>query len=169
VLLSQATKKPLSTYLSEKIWVPAGMEQQATWILSRSGKEISGCCVQAASRDFARLGLFILNGARVDGQSIVPEGWLAEATTERTGIGRPGRGYGYQWWTYTDGSFAARGIFGQGIFIDPKRRLVIASNANWAGGASDRVASEARETFYRAVQKAIDDEAAETSRPASAR
>ncbi len=160
VLLSQATKKPLSTYLSEKIWVPAGMEQQATWILSRTGKEISGCCIQAASRDFARFGLFLLNGARVDGKSVVPEGWLADATTERTGIGQSGRGYGYLWWTYTDGSFAARGIFGQGIFIDPKRKIVIASNADWGAGATDRVASAAREAFYRAVQRAIDDEVA---------
>ena len=90
----------------------------------------------------------------------MPEGWLAEATTTRTGIGRPNRGYGYQWWTYADGSFAARGIFGQGIFIDPKRKLVIASNANWAAGARDPSASRAREAFYLAVQKAIDDEAA---------
>ncbi|MDM0074865.1 serine hydrolase [Variovorax sp. J2P1-59] len=160
ILVSQATKKPLSTYLSEKIWATAGMEQRATWLLSRTGQEISGCCIQAATRDFARFGLFILGGARVNAQSIVPEGWLESATTERTSIGQPGRGYGYQWWTYADGSFAARGIFGQGIFIDPKRKLVIASNADWAGGATDRVASEAREAFYRAVQKAIDDEAA---------
>jgi CubicO group peptidase (beta-lactamase class C family) len=159
VLVAQATKKPLATYLAEKIWVPAGMEQQATWILSRTGNEISGCCIQAAPRDFARFGVFILNGARIDGQSIVPAGWLAEATTERTGIGQPGRGYGYQWWTYTDGSFAARGIFGQGVFIDPKRKLVIASNANWAAGASHPATSAAREAFYRAVQKAVDDEA----------
>jgi CubicO group peptidase (beta-lactamase class C family) len=160
IVLGAAIGKPLSEYLSEKIWKPAGMEQQATWILSRSGKEISGCCIQAATRDFARFGLFILNGARADGQSIVPDGWLAEATTERTGIGVPERGYGYQWWTWADGSFTARGIFGQGIFIDPKRKLVIASNANWGGGARDPVASEAREAFYRAVQKAVDDEAA---------
>lgn len=160
ILVSEATGKPLSQYLSEKIWMPAGMEQQATWILSRSGREISGCCIQAATRDFARFGLFILNGARAGGQSIVPDGWLQDATSERTGIGRPGRGYGYQWWTYADGSFAARGIFGQGIFIDPKRKLVIASNANWADGATDRAADEAREGFYRAVQKAVDDEAA---------
>ena len=163
ILISEATKKPLATYLSEKIWVPAGMEQQATWILSRSGKEISGCCIQAATRDFARFGLFILNGARANGNSIVPDGWLDDATTTRTDIGQPGRGYGYQWWTYADGSFAARGIFGQGIFIDPQRKLVIASNANWAGGATDRSASQAREDFYKAVQKAVDDEAASTS------
>jgi len=160
ILVGQATKKPLASYLSEKIWGPAGMEQQATWILSSTGKEISGCCIQAATRDFARFGLFILNGARgSNAQSIVPEGWLADATTERTPIDRPGMGYGYQWWTYSDGTFAARGIFGQGIFIDPKRRLVIASNANWAAGARDPAATAAREAFYRAVQKAVDDEA----------
>lgn len=160
VLLGKATGKPLASYLSEKIWVPAGMEHDATWILSRTGNEISGCCIQAASRDFARFGLFVLNGARVGGSSIVPDGWLADATTQRTEIGRPGRGYGYQWWTYTDGTFAARGIFGQGIFIDPKRKIVIVSNANWAGGATDRIASDAREAFYKAVQKAVDDDAA---------
>lgn len=157
-LVTQATGKPLSQYLSEKVWVPAGMEQQATWILNKTGQEISGCCVQAAARDFARFGVFILEGARANGRGILPEGWLAEATTARTPIGEPDRGYGYQWWTYADGSFAARGIFGQGLFIDPKRKLVIASNANWAGGARDARAGAAREALYRAVQKAIDAE-----------
>ena len=160
ILLGEAVKKPLAQYLSEKVWIPAGMEQQATWILSKTGREISGCCIQAASRDFARFGLFVLGGAKVGGQAIVPDGWLEQATSKQADIGRPGRGYGYQWWTYADGSFAARGIFGQGIFIDPKRKLVIASNANWAGGATDRTASDAREALYQAVQKAVDDEAA---------
>jgi len=164
ILLNQATKKPLSAYLSEKIWVPAGMEQQATWLLSKTGQEISGCCIQAASRDYARFGQFILTGAAVNGQSVVPEGWLADATTARTSIGEPDRGYGYQWWTYADGSFTARGIFGQGIFIDPKRKLVIASNGNWVGDATDPVAIAAREAFYKAVQKAVDDEIAAAPR-----
>lgn len=157
-LVQRATKKPLATYLAEKVWGPAGMEQQATWLLSKTGQEIGGCCVQAASRDYARMGQFILNGAMVNDQSIVPDGWWLDATTKRTDIGLPGRGYGYQWWTYDDGSFTARGIFGQGIFIDPKRKLVIVSNANWAGGARDPAAMAARDAFYREVQKAIDDE-----------
>lgn len=158
VLVARATGKPLSDYLSEKVWVPAGMEQEATWILGRSGTEISGCCIQAATRDFARFGLFVLEGARVGDQSVVPDGWLAEATTRQADIGIPGRGYGYQWWTFDDGSFMARGIFGQGIFIDPKRGLVVASSANWAGGARDAAASQERDAFYRAVQAAIDAE-----------
>ena len=160
ILVNQATKKPLADYLYEKVWNPAGMEQQATWLLSKTGNEISGCCLQAATRDFARFGQFVLDGAKVGGQSIVPDGWLAEATSGQASTGQPGRAYGYQWWTYDTGAFAARGIFGQGIFIDPKRKLVIASNANWAAGASDRATSDAREAFYLAVQKAVDDEAA---------
>ena len=165
ILLSRAVNKPLATYAAEKIWVPAGMEQQATWILSKTGQEISGCCVQASTRDFARVGQFVLNGAKVNGQSIVPDGWLAEATTARVGIGQPGSGYGYQWWTFDDGTYMARGIFGQAIFIDPKRQLVIASNANWAGGARDAVAAPARAAFYKAVQQAVDDEAAAATKP----
>ena len=102
-------------------------------------------------------------------QGIVPEGWLEEATTRQADIGRPGRGYGYQWWTFDDGSFMARGIFGQAVFIDPTRGIVIASNANWAGGARDPVASQARDDFYRAVQAAVDAEGnSRSSPPASA-
>lgn len=159
ILLGNAVKKPIADYLAEKIWQPAGMEAQATWILSKTGQEISGCCLQAASRDFARMGVFLLGGAQVGGQSIVPAGWLAEATSTRVPTGRPGVGYGYQWWTHDDGSFSARGIFGQGIFIDPRRQLVVAVNADWGGGANDPAAGQERDAFYRAVQQAVDEEA----------
>jgi CubicO group peptidase (beta-lactamase class C family) len=159
ILLIHATGMPLADYLYKKVWNPAGMSHEATWLLNKTGNEISGCCFQASTRDFARFGQFILDGAKVNGQSIVPDGWLHDATTRQAAIGEPDRGYGYFWWTYDDGSFAARGIFGQGIFIDPKRQLVIASNADWAGGAHDPVAIKAREAFYRSVQLAIDTEA----------
>ena len=96
---------------------------------------------------------------------VVADGYLAQATTRQADIGQPGRGYGFFWWTYDDGSFAARGIFGQGIFIDPKRRLVIVSNSDW-DTATSRSQSAAREAFYQAVQKAVDQEAA--SGPAKA-
>ncbi len=165
VLLAQATGKPVAQYLSEKIWGPAGMEAPATWILSKTGQEISGCCIQASTRDFARIGQFILDGAKANGQPVVPADWLAEATSTRVGIGAPGRGYGYLWWIYPDGSFTARGIFGQGLFIDPKRRLVIASNGNWAGGARDTKAMAERDAFYQAVQRAVDAEGTVTRSP----
>jgi CubicO group peptidase (beta-lactamase class C family) len=159
VLVSKATKKSLSAYLSEKIWAPYGMEQDASWLLGSTGHEISGCCVQASTRDFARVGQFILDGGKIGGVSIVPDDWFGAATTKRADIGMPGRGYGYQWWTYDDGTFAAQGIFGQGIFVDAKRKLVIASNSNWPR-ATDEKSADDRQAFYKVVQQAIDAEAA---------
>jgi CubicO group peptidase (beta-lactamase class C family) len=155
VLVSGATGKPLAQYLQEKIWHPAGMESEATWLLGRTGHEIAGCCLQTSTRDFARFGLFVLaNGAAGDRQ-VVPPDWFAQATRKQKDIGAPGRGYGFQWWTYDDGSVAAQGIFGQGIYIDPQRRLVIASNSNWTR-ASLGPESKAREAFYAQVRALID-------------
>mgnify|MGYP001766250125 CR=1 FL=1 len=156
VLVSSAVKKPLAQYLQEKIWQPAGMEAPATWLKGKTGHEIAGCCLQAATRDFARFGLFVLAGGKTaQGQQIVPADWFAAATVKQKDIGEPGRGYGYQWWTYDDGSVAAQGIFGQGIFIDPKRKLVIASNANWTR-ATKGPEPDAREAFYKQVQALVD-------------
>ncbi len=156
VLVSSATGKSLSAYLQEKIWRPAGMAAEASWLLGATGHEIAGCCLQAATRDFARFGQFVLaDGVTRDGRRIVPEGWFAAGTTKQKDIGEPGHGYGYQWWTYDDGAVAAQGIFGQGIFIDRKRKLVIASNADWTR-ATKGPEGDAREALYKQVQAAID-------------
>lgn len=151
VLVSSATGKPLSQYLHDKIWQPGGMAAPATWLKGKTGHEIAGCCLQAATRDFARFGQFVLGG----GAGVVPPGWFADATSKKMDIDEPGRGYGYQWWTYDDGAVAAQGIFGQGIFIDRKRRLVVASNADWSR-ATKGPEGDAREAFYRQVQALID-------------
>ena len=161
VLVSEATGKDLANYLSEKIWRPYGMQQDASWLLNQDGTEISGCCIQAATLDFARFGQFILEGAMINGESIVPEDWSPRATTKRIGYDNPGHGYGFQWWTYDHGAFAARGIFGQGIYIDPQRQLIIASNSSWTSalGYEDQE-NPNREAFYQAVVAAIDAETA---------
>jgi CubicO group peptidase (beta-lactamase class C family) len=155
VLVSSATGKSLAQYMQERIWHPAGMAATATWLKGKTGHEIAGCCLQAATRDYARLGLFILANGNVDGRQIVPPDWFAEATRKQKDIGQPGRGYGFQWWTYDDGSFAAQGIYGQGIFIDPQRRLIIASNSNWTRAAIGPE-SKARQEFYNVVRAAVD-------------
>jgi CubicO group peptidase (beta-lactamase class C family) len=72
---------------------------------------------------------FILEGGLINGKSILPESWIREATTPRTGIST--YRYGYQWWIPDDTGFEAIGIMGQSIFIDPKRKLVIVAQSAW--------------------------------------
>ena len=156
ILVSEATGKPLASYLSEKIWQPFGMEADATWLLNPTGNEISGCCIQARTRDMARFGMFVLAGGVAGGERVVPEGWFAQASAPHFATNRPRRSYGFQWWSYGDGSFAAGGIFGQGIFIDPARELVIASNANWSQASDDEGKGAERYAFYQAVRHAVD-------------
>ena len=160
VLVSNAVGKALATYLSEKIWAPAGMEADATWLLGPDGIELSGCCIQAATRDMARFGQFMLSGGVIDGASVLPDGWVGLATRTHIYKAEPLRSYGYQWWTYDDGAYAAGGIFGQGIFIDPSRNLVIAVNGSWESAKGlDTGEFLRREMFYQSVQQAVDNEA----------
>lgn len=159
VLVERATGRRLSDYAREKIWGPAGMEADGAWLHNEGGREVSGCCMSMRLRDYGRFGQFVLEG----GQGVVPDGWFARAGTRQAETGRPGFGYGYQWWTVDDGSFAAQGIFGQGIFIDPNRQLVIASVGNWPT-AIDPERATRRQAFYRAVQVAVDRESGRAGR-----
>jgi CubicO group peptidase (beta-lactamase class C family) len=142
VLVMRATGKPLATYLSEKVWKPFGMEQDAFWMVDPTGHEVSGCCLSVSLRDYARMGLLALDG----GKGIVPATWFAESTRPHAGVGTPGFGYGYQWWTYPQGRFGAQGIFGQSIRVDPRTRTVVAISAA-APRASDRDYGRARSAF----------------------
>ena len=90
-------------------------------------------------RDYARMGQVVLEGAR----GTVPPNWFKVSTAPHADIGRPGFGYGYQWWAYPEGRFGAQGIFGQSIRIDPKSRIVIAVSAA-APKASDAEYGRAR-------------------------
>lgn len=168
VLVAKATGKTISEYLSEKVWTPYGMSQDGEWLLNEGGKEIGGCCISATVRDYALFGQLAMNGGMIGGKSIVPDGWFSKAGTKQADIGIPGRGYGYQWWTFDDGSFAGQGIFGQGIFIDPARKLVIASNGNWPSATPDEQKDQ-RIAFFNAVKSYLDTESGEGSETAAAK
>lgn len=127
-----AVKKPLADYLSEKIWVPFGMESDATWWLdSPDGVEIGGSGISAVLRDYGRFGLFFLNDGKIDGKSILPDGWVKEASLPTKLKNGEKLDYGYMWWTgwtdasIKDGAFAAVGIQGQNIYINPAKNVVI--------------------------------------------
>lgn len=156
ILVARATGKTLAAYLSEKIWKPYGMASDALWLKDAvDGTEAGGSGVSATLGDYARLGQFLLEGGYAGGKAVLADGWLADATKKHADIGVPGRGYGYQWWTWDNGAFAGIGIFGQLLYVDPARHLVIVQLAAWPV-ATDDAQAKARGDFVQAVVRAID-------------
>lgn len=159
-LLRAAVGRSLSDYLSDRIWSRFGMEADATWWLEApGGLEVAGSGFGATLRDYARFGLFFMEGGVIDGARVLPEGWVREATVPRE-VGGKQVDYGYMWWpvpaadgSYADGAFSARGIFGQYIYINPVKRLVIAV---WSARSKPLGAEVVRDNdFFNAVAEAL--------------
>ncbi|HET7117968.1 MAG TPA: serine hydrolase [Hanamia sp.] len=163
VAISSATHQTLSHYLSSKIWIPYGMQQDATWTLDRTGQEMAGCCLQMPLRDFARFGQFVLEDGRINGESIVPDDWFKTATRVQVPLW-PGGGYGYGWWIFHGSAFEALGIHGQMIHIDPDRQLVIAINSAWPEADSNE-RHTAVASFIKTINDEIDDEKKKSQDP----
>jgi CubicO group peptidase (beta-lactamase class C family) len=124
-VLEGATHRRLPDYLSEKIWSLAGMEQDATWwVDGPDGLAFAGSGIGATLRDYGRFALIAANEGRLNGRSIVPDGWFGEAGVSHK-IGGKIVPYGYMWWVADVASFVAVGIFGQYMFINPKEHLAI--------------------------------------------
>lgn len=142
ILVAYATGRGLAQYLSEKIWAPFGMEQDAVWIVDGGSMERGGCCISMTLRDYGRVGLFVLGGGIAAGKQVVPA-WYMEAATSNQ-IKAPATGsYGYFWWINADGSYAARGIFGQSIQLFPEQELIVVTNSAFPSATS----SEHREAL----------------------
>ncbi|GAA0888875.1 serine hydrolase domain-containing protein [Rhodanobacter soli] len=163
ILVQRATRRSLAAYLSQTIWQPYGMAADATWIKDEcDGSDTGGSGLSATLGDYARLGQFMLDGGRIAGKPVIAKAWLDGALRRQASVDEPDRGYGYLWWTDTDGSYAAIGIFGQMVYVDPSRELVIAQVGAWPHATSDALVA-ARRGFVAAVKRAVD---AEPQKPA---
>ena len=133
LIVQRATGKLLSDYASEKLADAAGLEQSILWQTNMAGLNVGGCCLAMSLRDYGRVGQLLLEGA----PDVVPAGWMARATNPISNVGAPGFGYGYQFWTYPQGRWGLRGIFGQSVTIVPDKNAVVVFLSNW-DKASDR-------------------------------
>jgi CubicO group peptidase (beta-lactamase class C family) len=157
VLVTSATGKSLSAYLSEKIWKPYGMEQDALWMIDERSQEAGGCCLSMTLRDYGRVGEFLRTGGIGASGSVLPAGWIADATREHAATGDR-FGYGYQWWTEPAGVFNGLGIFGQRLHVDPARKLVVVVSSAWPEATnSDRSARQ--DALIAAIAAQLDAEA----------
>lgn len=132
-VLRGATGRSISDYAAEKLWAKLGMEHDASWLLDGAGAELAFCCLNASLRDYAKLGLLYMNDGVWNGERLLPEGWVAMATRPNAPYQEPEaaqkiRGYGLHVWVPAgyDGEFFASGVWGQFIWVDQRRKVVIA-------------------------------------------
>ena len=134
-VLEGATGMQVADYLESRLWGPMGAEADAFWSADRQGQEFALCCLNASLRDYARFGRLYLDGGAREGRQIVPGGWVAASVNPEAPHLQPGEnpasswtfGYGYKWWIPEDprGDFLAIGVWGQYIYIDPAREVII--------------------------------------------
>lgn len=149
-IISKASGKSVNDLLSERIWSKMGMEQDAYYQVDGKGIAFTGGGFNAGLRDLARFGELIRNYGKWNGEQLFPaqavtdieKGGSKEAFKKSGHLGLIGWSYRNMWWMTENenGAFAARGVHGQTIYIDPTAEMVIvrlASHPVAANSAND--------------------------------
>lgn len=148
-IVARASGKSVAQLLSDLIWSRIGMEQDAYYQVDGMGIPFAGGGISLGLRDMARFGDLVRNEGRWRGEQIFPvaatkdiaKGGSLGAFAKSGHDELPGWSYGDMWWNTmnADGAYAARGVHGQTIYIDPKAEMVLVRFASHpvAGNAAN--------------------------------
>lgn len=96
-IVESATGEKLAGYLQHQLWLPMGMESDATWQTDAKGTARAFCCLNATLKDFAKLGRLYLNNGNWNGKQILAEDWVHTILNADTM--RAYQGYKNHWWS----------------------------------------------------------------------
>lgn len=148
-IISKASGKSVTHLLSEKIWSKIGMEEDAYYQIDSKGTAFAGGGFNAGLRDLARFGELIRNQGRWNDEQIfsaqavkdIEKGGDKKAFEKSGHLNLKGWSYRNMWWMTEnkDGAFAARGVHGQTIYINPAAEMVLVRLASHpvAGNAAN--------------------------------
>lgn len=126
--VERSTGMPLNEYLQKKLWVPLGMEYDATLNLDsrRNNTFKAFCCLNARARDYAKFGRLYLNEGNWNGNQIISKEWIRKSLNSKDNYGSSKTfTYSYQWRVLPSGSFFAAGLLGQFIYCNPRENTII--------------------------------------------
>ncbi|MEH6519748.1 serine hydrolase domain-containing protein [Sulfitobacter sp.] len=152
-----AAGRPIAELLSEKIIVPMGLEHAPYYLTDGFGTAFVLGGLNLITRDYARMGQMFLQNGNYNGTQIVPQEWVAASTVPSAPTAAGEIRYGYQWWIpqgAVEGEFMARGIYGQYVYINRTRGVVIATNAADKKFREDGV-SEQNVAIFRSIANGI--------------
>ncbi|MEM0952686.1 MAG: serine hydrolase [Pseudomonadota bacterium] len=145
-----ATGMEYADYFEQKLWSRLGPEADAFFITDTENQPLVLGGLVIRLRDMIRFGvLYLENGRNHLGEQLVSPGWVASSTTPDAPRLMPGKnnpkskswfGYKHQWWIPLKpdhGDYAAIGIYGQFIYVNPARRVVIAKTSAYSDYLED--------------------------------
>ncbi len=140
MVLREVSGEPLADFIRDTVFAKLGLESAPYFVADSLQEPFILGGLNLMTRDYARIGLMMAQGGEINGNHIVSSDWIAQSTAQSAPPPDPARaampdgvlGYGYQWWlppSPAKGEYFAIGIYGQYIYVDTARQVVIAVNS----------------------------------------
>ncbi|WP_457941106.1 serine hydrolase domain-containing protein [Mesorhizobium sp. 10J20-29] len=139
-VLERATGQSLADLVSRHLWQPIGAARDAYFTVDEAGTALADGGFNATLRDYARLGLLMLNSGQAAGRQVVPATWMEAIRTGNDEVFGspythvlPKGAYRRFWWVRDTRrrDVCARGVFGQLIYADPASELLAVKLSTW--------------------------------------
>jgi len=174
-IIARQSGMPLQQFIQENIWGKLQTEHDAFFMTDIDFTPFASGGFNTTLRDYARLGLAVLNNGKLNGVQVLPEQWvrdipkvndaLIEYTnqsvykdTKAVSFDPQLIAYKNFWWVHDrdKGIFTARGVYGQTLYIDRSKNLVIAcfGSAQTASNAA-RETSKVKMAAFEAIANAL--------------
>jgi CubicO group peptidase (beta-lactamase class C family) len=129
-IVQKLTGETLVDYLQPRLFDPLGIED-AVWESCPRGINTGGFGLAVRTEDIARLGQLYLQKGEWQGQQLLSEDWVAEASSKQIDNGDDpnsewNQGYGFQFWRCRHNAYRGDGAFGQYCIVMPDQDAVVA-------------------------------------------
>jgi len=148
-IISRTTGKAVNALLSERIWQKIGAEQSAYMTVDAKGTPFAGGGLSAGLHDMARIGSLMLNKGEINGERLFPAAVVdnIEAGGDKEAFAKAdykqltNGSYTSMWWLFNNPTpiYAARGVHGQTVYVDPAADMVIVRFASYPDASNGKI------------------------------
>lgn len=133
-ILQKITGITAFDYLKPRLLEPLGIEG-STWEETEEGITVGGWGMSIKTEDIAKFGQFYLQKGMWDGNRLLSESWVEQASSKQVDNSSNGNadwkvGYGFQFWRCVPNCYRGDGAFGQYCVVIPEHDMVIAITAS---------------------------------------
>lgn len=161
-LVERVTGKKMMDYLREKVFDKIGVSSEAYCLQCPGGHSWGDSGVMFTARDLWLMMCFTMNYGNWNGEQILNEKYLRDATSrlidndESGANDYNGQGYGYLIWKSYDDAFMFLGMGSQYGLCYPDKKLIMVYNGDNQG--KDLAKQEIIEGFYHLIKETMSEE-----------